>query len=150
MKDGDLRTIFRIRFKNFQWSSVETAGTASGVPDSEFCTPNGVQGWIEFKQTHIHQVGIRPFQVAWLMRRCRYGGNAWIAVRRTPNSKREAGIDQLWLMHGDQAQALFDGGLECVYATRWEGGPNNWNWDEINWKLQGPIPLNITVKGLAS
>ena len=121
MKDGDLRTIFRIRFKNYQWSSVETAGTASGVPDSEFCTPNGVQGWIEFKQTHIHQVGIRPFQVAWLMR-------------------------------GDQAQALFDGGLECVYATRWEGGPNNWNFQEISNKLQNPIPppLNIKIQGLAS
>ena len=150
MKDGNLRTIFRIRFKDWQWTSVETAGTASGVPDSEFCTPNGVQGWIEFKQTHIHQVNIRPFQVAWLMRRCRYGGNAWIAVRRTPRSQKEAGINQLWLMNGDQAQALAEGGLECVYATRWEGGPNNWNWDEISWKLQGPRPLNITIQGLAS
>src|SRR6516225_681950 len=146
MKDGNLRTIFRIRFKDWQWTSVETAGTASGVPDSEFCTPNGVQGWIEFKQTHIHQVNIRPFQVAWLMRRCRYGGNAWIAVRRTPRSQKEAGIDQLWLMNGEQAQALAEGGLECVYATRWEGGPNNWHWDEISWKLQGPRPLNITIQ----
>ena len=150
MKDGDLRTIFRIRFKNFQWTSIETAGTASGVPDSEFCTPNGVQGWIEFKQTHIHQVDIRPFQVAWLMRRCRYGGNAWIAVRRTPNSKREAGVDQLWLMRGDQAQALAEGGLECVYATWWGGGPNNWSWDEISINLQGLRPLNIKIEGLAS
>ena len=150
MKDGNLRTIFRIRFKSWQWTSVETAGTASGVPDSEFCTPNGVQGWIEFKQTHIHQVNIRPFQAAWINRRCRYGGNAWIAVRRTPNSQREAGVDQLWLIHGDQIKALTEGGLECVYGIKWEGGPSNWNWDEIGWRLQGPRPLNITIQGLAS
>jgi hypothetical protein len=137
MKDGDLRPIFRMRFKDWQWSSVETAGTASGVPDSEFCTPNGVQGWIEFKQTHIHKVNIRPFQVAWLMRRCRYGGNAWIAVRRIPNSQKEAGVDELWLMHGDQAEALYDNGLTGVFAWCWSGGPGTWNFTEIYRILHG-------------
>jgi hypothetical protein len=144
MKDGDLRTLFRIKFSTFQWTSVETAGTASGVPDSEFCSPEGAQGWIEFKQTHIYRVNIRPFQVTWLMKRCRYGGNAWIAVRRIPNSQREDGIDQLWLIKGDQAQALFDGGLENIYGTKWEGGPSNWNWSEIHQKLLS-LPLKITV-----
>jgi hypothetical protein len=131
MKDGGLRPLFREKFFSFQWTSVETAGTASGVPDSEFCTPDGVQGWIEFKETHIFSVAIRPFQVAWLMRRCRYGGNAWIAVRRTPNSSRENGVDQLWLMGGDQAERLFEGGLENVYSLCWDGGPGKWNFQEI-------------------
>jgi len=137
MKDGDLRTLFRIRFRTWQWSSVETAGTASGVPDSEFCSPIGKQGWIEFKQTSIHRVNIRPFQVSWLMKRWRYGGHAWIAVRRTPNSQKENGVDQLWLMEGDQADALFNGGLENVFAKHWEGGPNNWNFQEISDILNG-------------
>jgi hypothetical protein len=66
------------------------------------------------------------------MRRCRYGGNAWIAVRRTPISARENGVDQLWLMHGNQAERLFDRGLENVYALCWEGGPSNWNFKEIS------------------
>jgi hypothetical protein len=130
-KDGGLRSIFREKLYSWQWSSIETAGTASGVPDSEFCTPDGIQGWIEFKQTHIFQVEVRTFQVSWLMRRCRYGGSAWIAVRRIPTSQREFGADQLWLMRGDQAQALFEGGLENVYALMWNGGPNNWNFEEI-------------------
>ena len=137
MKDGDLRAIFRMRFKDWQWSSIETAGTASGVPDSEFCTPFGAQGWIEFKQTHANQVSIRPFQVAWLMKRCRYGGNAWIAVRRTPNSQREAGVDELWLMRGDQAEALFDNGLSGVFAHCWSDGPGTWNFVEIYKLLHG-------------
>src|SRR5215831_14787610 len=126
MKDGDLRYLFRIRFRSWQWTSVETAGTASGIPDSEFCSPEGIQGWIEFKQTHIYRVNIRPFQVTWLMRRCRYGGNAWIAVRRVPQSQKETGVDDLWLMRGDQALALHEGGLENVSAVCWHGGEGNW------------------------
>jgi hypothetical protein len=136
-KDGDLRFLFRNKLRDFQWTSVETAGTMSGVPDSEFCTPNGNQGWIEFKRTSIFHVQVKTFQVSWLMRRCRYGGNAWIAVRRVPSSKKEHGVDQLWLMRGDQAQALFDHGLEYVYATCWEGGPSNWNYGEISNILSG-------------
>ena len=132
MKDGDLRYIFRNKLRTYQWTSVETAGTASGVPDSEFCSPDGAQGWIEFKQTRKFHVVIKPFQVAWLDRRCRYGGNAWIAVRRTPLAMKWEGVDELWLMRGDQAQALFDGGLENTSAWCWEGGPNHWNWQEIH------------------
>jgi hypothetical protein len=137
MKDGDLRTLFRIRFREWQWTSVETAGTASGVPDSEFCTPGGVQGWIEFKLTHINKVAIRPFQVAWLDRRCRYGGNAWIAIRRQPNSLRESGVDQLILMNGDQAKALYEIGIDGTKRVEWEGGLGNWNWTEVGNILQG-------------
>jgi hypothetical protein len=140
-KDGGLRTIFRIRLVSWQWTSVETAGTASGVPDSEFCSPMGIQGWIEFKQTSIYAVGLRPFQVAWLMRRCRYGGNAWIAVRRIPTSQKETGVDDLWLMRGDQAQALFDGGLENTYAKCWHGGEKNWNFQEISDILNGLVSV---------
>jgi len=137
MKDGNLRVIFRIRFRSWQWSSVETAGTASGVPDTEFCSPIGRQGWIEFKQTHINRVNIRPFQISWLLQRCRYGGNAWIAIRRTPNSQREAGVDDLILMEGNQAQALFEGGITNTYRKEWHGGESNWNFQEISDILNG-------------
>jgi hypothetical protein len=132
MKDGGLRPLFRQKFKAWQWSSIETAGTASGVPDSEFCTPTGIQGWIEFKQTTIFFVVIKPLQVAWLMRRCRYGGNAWIAVRRTPSAVKYNHLDELWLMSGDQAEALYYDGLNGTTAMCWGGGPSNWNWDEIS------------------
>jgi|SRR6516225_1022224 hypothetical protein len=125
--DGGLRPLFRQQFRQWQWTSVETAYSASGVPDSEFCTPRGITGWVEFKKTHIWHVQIKPFQIAWLMRRCRYGGNAWIAVRRMHKS----GADELWLMKGDQAEALHYNGLEAVEAWMWEGGPSQWNFPEI-------------------
>jgi len=137
MKDGDLRSLFRGQFRHWHWSSIETAGTASGVPDSEYCTPDGVQGWVEFKQTHINKVRLGPFQVSWIDKRSRYNGNVWIAVRRQPNSQRECGVDDLWLIKGNQIVALEQGGLDFVEAWCWHGGPNNWNWDEIASLLQG-------------
>jgi hypothetical protein len=105
---------------------------AGGIPDNEFCTPTGIQGWIEFKQTHVFYVQIKPLQVAWLMKRCRYGGNAFIGVRRT----HKDGADELWLMGGDQAEALHDNGLTGVAAWVWEGGPSRWNFNEIGLILQ--------------
>jgi hypothetical protein len=133
MKDGDLRTLFRIKLPKYQWTSIETAGTASGVPDSEYCSPWGAQGWIEFKKTTAFSIpSLDAFQVAWLMRRCRSGGNAWIAVRRMPIAKKYNEADELWLMRGDQAEALFNGGLESTSAWMWIGGPSNWNFQEIH------------------
>ena len=137
MKDGDLRYLFRNKFRSWQWTSIETAGTASGVPDNEFCTPEGAQGWIEYKLTHAFSVNIRPLQVAWLMQRCRYFGSAWIAVRRIPSAAKYSGVDELWLMEGSQADALFHGGLKNIEGTKWGGGPDNWNWEEIRSKLLG-------------
>jgi hypothetical protein len=125
-KDGGLRTIFRTQFRNWQWSTIEVGAIAGGIPDNEFCTPDGAQGWIEFKQTHIWYVQIKPLQVAWLERRCRYHGNAWIGVRRWRED-----ADELWLMRGDQATALCRDGLRGVEAWCWEGGPSRWNFTEI-------------------
>jgi hypothetical protein len=134
-KDGGLRSIFRRKLHTFHWNTIEVGILGSGIPDNEFCTPTGVQAWIEFKQTHIFQVKFQPFQAPWLDRRCRYGGNAWIAVRRRPQSQREAGADELWLIRGDQALALQKDGLEYVHATVWEGGPSHWNFNEIAGQL---------------
>jgi hypothetical protein len=131
IKDGGLRSLFRTKFPHFQWSSIETAGTASGVPDSEFCTPEGVQGWIEFKRTHIFYVQFKTFQPAWIDQRSRYGGNVWIAVRRIPTAQKFEGVDELWLMKGDQVKTLVREGLNATYAIKWSGGPGDWNYTQI-------------------
>lgn len=133
--DGGLRKIFRDNIPSWQWSSIETAGTTSGVPDSEFMSTEGVQGWIEYKKTHIFYVQVKSFQVAWLMRRTRMGGNAWIAVRRMPTARKYNGADELWLMSGNQAEALFYNGLNGVHALCWSGGPSGWDWEEISHTL---------------
>jgi hypothetical protein len=127
MKDGGLRQIFRHSIAEWQWTSIETAGTASGVPDSEFCATCGVTGWIEFKATKKFYVQIKPLQVAWINRRHRMGGKVWIAVRR----EHKDGSDELWLMDGSQIVPLFEGGLNNVSATCWKGGPKVWNFNEV-------------------
>jgi hypothetical protein len=137
MKDGDLRRIFRHSISEWQWVSIETAGTASGVPDSEYCSTYGVAGWIEFKATNKFYVQIKPLQVAWLMRRTRMGGAAWIAVRRIPKAMKWGDVDELWLMSGNQAEALFHNGLEGVSAWCWKGGPKEWNFSEVREILCG-------------
>jgi hypothetical protein len=144
MSDGGLRAEFRKRFPTWQWTSIETGATASGVPDSEFCTPTGVEGWVEFKFTDKFYVQIKSFQVSWLMKRRRYGGNAWIAVRRTPTAKKWAGVDELWFMDGNQADALFYNGLYGVTALCWEGGPSNWNFGEVGTLLSKPHGVIIS------
>src|SRR5262245_52870694 len=125
MRDGGLRQLLRKELKHWQWTSIETGLTASGVPDCEYCTPYGVQGWVECKVTKIWYVQIKPLQVAWLMRRYRMRGRAWIAVRRLNKHS-----DELWLMDGGQAEALYHNGLNGVSAWCWEGGPSNWNFNE--------------------
>lgn len=131
MKDGGLRPLFRQKFHTFQWTSIETAITGGGTPDSEFCSPDGIQGWIEFKATNINAVAIKPLQVSWLTRRCRYGGNAWVVVRQNSLTHEHKDLDELWLMFGDQAEALVRGGLKNTYSIHWSGGPGNWDYDQI-------------------
>jgi hypothetical protein len=131
MSDGGLRGIFRTKIQHWQWTSVESPGTVGGIPDSEFCGGIDIQGWVEFKWTDIYYVHIKPLQVAWLSRRYRLNKRSFIAVRRVPNSKKERGVDELWLMGGDQAPALYDRGLLGVRALCWSGGPEAWPFNEI-------------------
>src|SRR6516164_7379137 len=122
--DGGLRGIFRSYLGGWQWNTIETGIIFPGLPDSEFCSPWGHSGWIEFKFTKIFSVQIKQHQVAWLQQRWRYGQDAWIAVRRTPGSALYHNVDQLWLMEAWNAPALYDGGLDNVKAVHWDGGPN--------------------------
>jgi hypothetical protein len=150
MTDGNLRAIFQQRLSTWQWNKIETGVISPGLPDSEFCVPY-IQhsGWIEFKATKIYSVQIKPLQVAWLMQRSRYNRDAWIAVRRFVIHKS---IDELWLMSGDQAMALKNGGLRNITGWMWEGGPSNWNFIEIgemlsNFTSRAPLWYTVPLIG---
>jgi hypothetical protein len=124
--DGGLRQLFRKHIKSAQWTSIESGQTERGIPDSEFCFPGGIQGWIEYKQTKgwmIPKTKSWPFQVAWIDRRARLGGRVFIAVRR---------IDELWLYHGRDAKYLKIMGLKTLRPLlREEGGPERWDWGAV-------------------
>jgi hypothetical protein len=149
-KDGGLRPMFRERLKGWQFSSIESAGSAIGVPDLEFCTPSGVQGWIECKVTKIFTVQMSALQAAWIDRRSRYGGNIWISVRRTPVAKIYENVDELWLVNGSQAKDLRAGGLRNIDPqsyTRYCGGPSRWDWDSIERTLINGTKISTSGHG---
>lgn len=133
--------MFRQRMTQGHWTSIETGTTAMGVPDSEVAFPPaqgrgaGTQCWVEFKRiVSGWRVAFRPGQVAWLHRRYRVGGRAFVAARRdTPSTRvRPAGSDTLWLVPASLVMELEAGGLSAVShgSWHWEGGPSNWNWGE--------------------
>lgn len=135
--DGGLRPLFRQKLPTIHWVSIETGGTGRGIPDSNGCR-DGNEFWVEFKQTKTHSVGLRPEQVAWLMRRSRVGGSCFVAVRcRTEaGPRRGPARDELWLFRGSDAVELKQDGLNCcLHLGVWEGGPANWCWAEIERQL---------------
>jgi hypothetical protein len=126
-QDGGLRWLFRTRLPRAQWTSVETGGTASGVPDCEYCFPGGAQGWVEMKLTRAWAVRFAPAQVAWVGRRARLGGRITLAVRRINGIE-----DQLWLVEGALIGVLREEGLkDCALLGQWTGGPAKWPWDRV-------------------
>jgi hypothetical protein len=66
-RDGGLRALFRARFPTWQWNAVKSGFTATGIPDSEFCTLNGVSGWVEFKAISANAARLHPLQVNWIV-----------------------------------------------------------------------------------
>ena len=130
--DGGLRKLFRERFPEAHWTSVETGGTGLGIPDSEYCFPGGVQGWVEFKLTRARAVRVSPEQVAWAERRSRVGGRVYLAVRcQALPGPRRAARDALFLYGGTQARAVLLDGLQAHPLGSWVGGPARWDWTEV-------------------
>lgn len=118
--DDGLRTMFHQNLKRAQWTPIETGAVASGIPDSEFCFPGGIQGWVEMKSCSNNAVTIRDMQVAWIDRRVRLGGRVFIAVKR----KKE-----LFLYHGKDVKKLYLEGLKGAHPLGQWMSP--WNWDEV-------------------
>jgi hypothetical protein len=137
-RDGGLRALFRARFPTWQWSAIESDFTATGIPDSEYCTLDGVSGWIEFKQIDADAVRLRPLQINWIERRAGRQGRVTIAIRRRPSSIAAKGRDELWLVPGIYVRELADEGLKAVPALLiGAGGPTSWNWAAVEAILVG-------------
>jgi Holliday junction resolvase len=132
MSDANLRQIFRKHLPDFDFQSVETWSTGRGVPDINFCH-RGIEGWIECKQTSGWRITIAPEQVAWIERRLRSAGRAFIAVRRQTQlgPRRGAACDELWLFRGECARELIEQRIDHVESWHYAGGPARWDWSHI-------------------
>lgn len=139
--DGGLRSLFRQNLKEgFQWTSVESGTTGSGIPDSEFCC-NGESGWIEYKLTSVWAIGISAEQCAWHRARYMRGGRSFIAIRRKHNGGPRKGppVDSLYIYSGQYASFLRSDGLktEAEKLGYWVGSPRDWDWSAIRQIITG-------------
>lgn len=142
MADGNLGRIFQEHITNVHWQRIESGMTGGGIPDLNGCDrETGVEIWIENKQARCWQVAIRPEQVAWIERRCRYNGRAFVATRRTTvaGPRKGEAVDELWLHHGRDIRSVAMMGLEKASPPliRCGGGPGQWWWREIRIALFG-------------
>lgn len=137
--DGGLRGIFSDHLIDFHWNAIESWSTGHGIPDGEFCAPNGSQAWVEFKKTDGWAIQFKPGQIAWHERRHRMKGSSFIAVRRR-NAARGQKVDELYLFSGRDVRALTLGGVRAPDARvlgKWAGGPSKWDWARIRTLLGG-------------
>lgn len=138
-RDGGLGALFR-KMTDFDWTIVETGGTTPGVSDHNYCI-DGVEGWVEMKQTRTYRVNFEQFQPQWIHRRVRHGGNVWIAVRRWHDGGPRRGdpVDQLWMFAGRDVLELADNGMSLdIAAGMWGGGPHAWGWRAVHGLLRRP------------
>ncbi len=134
--DGGMRPIFRKYLRDAMWTSIESGSTAQGIPDSHFVFPpkdNSASGWVEMKQSEGNAVSLRTHQVAWISQYIRYGGRAFIAIRkRREQSARIAACDELHLYHGRDVKTLFLYGLSgCKSLVSCGRGPARWDWGKV-------------------
>jgi hypothetical protein len=136
--DGGLRNIFRTYLQKlgYHFTAIETGGTGRGIPDSEYCSPTGETGWIEYKKTSANSIQISPEQIGWALQRSRNQGVIFYGVRKKcAKGVRRRACDELWLIDGASAQLLKEEGLksrELKILGIWANGPANWDWQQID------------------
>jgi len=130
--DGDLRKIFRRHLPQVAWTTIETGHVEPGVPDLQGCH-DGVEFWVEMKQTTINIVKVQAAQVAWHTLRHLRGGRTFFAVRRHVRA-----TDELFLIAGREAAKLRAEGLRATSPLLVCGrGPTAWDWGRVLSLLRG-------------
>lgn len=141
--DGNLRSIFRDHLKvGFHWQSIETGLINAGVPDANFGA-DGVERFVEFKQTAGWKPHIRTEQIGWHKHRHMVGGVSFIAIRRWHDGgvRKGAAVDELWLCRGKWIAILAAKGMrdtDIPWIGVWSGGPSRWDWDSVRAALLKP------------
>lgn len=118
----------------FWITTIETGLVTQGVPDFNYIHTNGFEGWCECKATKGMAVEMRPMQIGFHLRRYRYGGTTWIAIRRMTRGGVRSGapVDELWMVPGQYAAELSEEGLDCGRAIfLGTGGPLAWYWSDV-------------------
>ena len=132
--DGGLWAEISKHTTGVDWCRIESGLTGGGIPDLNGCR-DGVEVWMELKQTSAWSVRIRPDQVGWAERRIRRGGRVFLLTRRHHDGGPRLGpaVDELWVHRGvDMRGVLRDGMREGPPPLMvCSGGPSSWDWDRV-------------------
>ena len=121
MSEANLWKQLRENLKDCDLQRLESGMTSRGIPDVNGCC-DGKEFWIELKYTKTNKVGIRPEQVAWMLRRRKNGGRTFILVK----TQKELYVYPGWL-----AKDVLDEGLKVRPIQAWGFPMTQDSWFEL-------------------
>ena len=139
--DDGLRPIAVKMMKGPHWQPIETGSTGSGVPDLNGCW-DGVEVWLELKAVRagIKVKSLTAFQIGWIWKRVKRGGNVWIAVRvHKERSVRIEPTDHIQVYHGSAVNLLAQYGIEARPSMKFPTG------DQGGWFHFQQLMFNRTI-----
>jgi hypothetical protein len=71
--------LLKNNLKNTHFTRIESH-TELGIPDVNACH-NGQEVWLELKANSRKDLGLSKYQVVWMKKRIKHGGNVWIMNR---------------------------------------------------------------------
>ena len=74
-----LYQLLKNNLKNTHFTRIESH-TELGIPDVNACH-NGQEVWLELKANTRKDLGLSKYQIVWMKKRIKHGGNVWIANR---------------------------------------------------------------------
>jgi len=121
MRDGNLSDLLKRHLPSWHWVRIESAGTATGIPDLNGCKA-GVEVWIECKRLIGKKVDLSAFQATWLERRARVGGRTFVAARNDA---------AFYLFAGARASEVRMFGIAAPALVSFAGKMTDERWGEV-------------------
>lgn len=77
--EAKLYALLKKNLKKVHFVRLESY-TENGIPDVNACH-NGIEVWLELKANTRKDLGLSKYQIVWMKKRIKHGGNVWIANR---------------------------------------------------------------------
>ena len=112
--------LLKNNLKNTHFTRIESH-TELGIPDVNACH-NGQEVWLELKANSRKDLGLSKYQVVWMKKRIKHGGNVWIMNRPL--------LDKTLRIYSPST--IDPGSLTSVHEQpTLVLGPTKINWDQV-------------------
>ena len=112
--------LIKNNLKNTHFTRIESH-TELGIPDVNACH-NGQEVWLELKANSRKDLGLSKYQIVWMKKRIKHGGNVWIMNRPL--------LDKTLRIYSPST--IDPGSLTSVHEQpTLVLGPTKINWDQV-------------------